>query len=80
MIRTLSSGNLRENPRKVRPKEYTVTHNLKSSHHMSQKQCEAVIAEFTNTLFSRRWKRYDDTLPTDADTLPVEPSTRRREP
>ena len=39
---------------------------------MSQKQCETALDKVANTLISKRWKRFDRTLPNDTGTLPIQ--------
>jgi len=70
---------IRLSQRSVRPEVYTLMHKLKSTYHMSQRQCEGAIIEVANNLFGRKWKFYDKELPTDADTLPAGSNTRRTE-
>lgn len=72
--------NVRSGLRSVKDEIYMVMAKLKSSHHMSQKQCEAAVIEVSNRLFERDWKIYDKNFPTDKNTLPAGSNLRRIEP
>merc|ERR1712032_1527022 len=59
---------------------YRVISKLKSKYHMSQLQAEAAIIEVGNSLFERKWKFYDEKVPSDSNTLPAGSNMRRVEP
>ena len=68
---------IRKGQRSVRPEIYTVISKLQSELHMSNRQAEGAIVTIGNELFGRSWKAYDESRPSDCDTLPAMSNTRR---